>query len=166
MRKFFSNGLVAVAGVVSLAAPVVHSVPQHSLPQQPSLPSYQHDPRLACLQDFFGQTGCPARKFSPIFLLVADVNKLDWRLLPSISFVESAGGKTALHNNFFGWDCGRATFTSPIAAIHEVAHQLSHSRFYRHKKLEGILRTYNPDAGYAPKVLAVMQSIAPTDTLE
>jgi hypothetical protein len=161
MRKLFSNGLTAFAGVVSMAAPIAQSVPQRTPTH-----AYRNDPRLACLQHFFGKLNCPAEEFSPIFLSVADANRLDWRLLPSISLVESGGGKTALHNNFFGWDCGRAVFASPVTAIREVAYQLTHSSLYRHKKLEGVLRTYNPDANYARTVLAVMQSIAPTDTLD
>ena len=161
MRKLFSNGLVVVAGMVSMAAPV-----SHKAPQTPQTSGYHSDPRLLCLQEFFGQTDCPAQKYSPIFLQVADANRLDWRLLPSISFVESTGGKYALNNNLFGWDSGRAAFPSPIAGIREVAYQLTHSSLYRHKKLDGILRTYNPDANYARKVKAVMESIAPTEVLE
>jgi hypothetical protein len=31
--------------------------------------------------------------------------------------VESTGGKWARNNNIFGWDCGRAEFTSIIEGI-------------------------------------------------
>ncbi len=161
MRKLFSNGLVVVAGALCLATPVAKSVPQY-----PPAPEYQEDPRLACLQQFFGQSDCPAVRFVPVFLQVADTYHLDWRLLPSISFVESTGGKQAPNNNFFGWDSGRAAFASPIAAIQAVAYQLATSSLYKNKKLDSLLRTYNPNADYARKVKSVMQSIAPTDTLE
>jgi len=66
---------------------------------------------------FFEKTGCPAREYSQAFLDAADDYQLDWRLLPSISFVESTGGKAAPHNNIFGWDNGRSSFSSPTAAI-------------------------------------------------
>jgi hypothetical protein len=167
MRRLLSSGLAIVAGMVSVAAPVTHSIrAKQPAKEEPETSAYRNDPRLTCLQKFFGQSSCPAEKYSPVFLLAADANQLDWRLLPSISFVESTGGKRALNNNFFGWDCGRAVFTSPIAAIHEVAYQLRHSRIYRHKKLEAILHTYNPNADYARLVISVMRTIAPTETLE
>jgi flagellum-specific peptidoglycan hydrolase FlgJ len=90
----------------------------------------------------------------------ADRYDLDWRLLPSISYVESTGGKSAPNNNLFGWDSGRAQFASPAASIHEVGYQLSHSALYRDKDTDGILATYNSDAEYAAKVKLVMRSIA------
>jgi hypothetical protein len=161
MRKLFSNGLVVVAGTLCLAAPMAHSVPHY-----PPTPDFQEDPRLACLQHFFQQAACPIERFSHIFIQVADTYNLDWRLLPSISFIESTGGKMARNNNLFGWDSGKAAFSTPVAAIQEVAHQLANSSLYRNKKLDGILHTYNPDASYARKVKSVMQQIAPTETLE
>src|SRR5690242_17848024 len=62
------------------------------------------DPRLLKLQKFFADTDAPARALSHVFLSEADQYDLDWRLLPSISFVESTGGKAARNNNMFGWD--------------------------------------------------------------
>ena len=53
---------------------------------------------------------------------------LDWRLLPSLSFVESSGGKAARNNNLFGWDSGRAAFSSAAAGIRAVASSLSEFR--------------------------------------
>jgi hypothetical protein len=88
---------------------------------------------------------------------------LDWRLLPSISYVESTGGKSARNYNFFGWDSGKAQFTSPSEAIHEVGYRLTHSALYRDKDLDEVLTTYNPDASYAEKVKSVMRQIAPTE---
>ena len=64
--------------------------------------------RLARLQAFFGKSDCPAKAYSDEFLTTADRYDLDWRLLPSISYVESTGGKSARNNNLFGWDSGRA----------------------------------------------------------
>ena len=75
----------------------------------------------------------------------ADHNALDWRLLPSLSYVESTGGKSARHNNLFGWDSGRAHFPSPIAGIHTVGYYLSHSDLYKDKALDKLLATYNPE---------------------
>jgi len=158
MRKLFSNGLAVVAGVVSLplAATHTHSQPAAEYRYEPA-----KDTRLRSLRAFFQQRNCPAAELSPVFLQVSDMYDLDWRLLPSLSFVESTGGKAAKNNNWFGWDSGRAAFSSASACIHSVASALANSALYRDKDLDGILKTYNPDAGYARKVKNVMRRIAP-----
>src|SRR5258705_4175285 len=101
MKKMLSQGLV-FAGMLS--APVM--LTQTELPTAAS--EYQNDPRLASLKKFFQAGDCPAQDFSEEFLRAADHHKLDWRLLPSISLVESSGGREARNNNPFGWDRGRA----------------------------------------------------------
>jgi len=150
-----SGGLVLFAGVVAM--PVDFSLKQvRYVPK----PEYRSDPRLASLERFFRRASCPAVKYARAFVEAADRYDLDWRLLPSISYVESSGGKSALNNNLFGWDSGRARFVSPAAGIHEVGYQLTHSPLYRHKDTDGILATYNSSADYAAKVKFVMRIIA------
>ncbi len=158
MRRFFSNGLVVFAGMVSLPMTPL----QRPAPPGPA-PDYRNDPRLATLRKFFEKLGCPAWKYAAVFLEAADNYALDWRLLPSLSYVESSGGKAARNNNFFGWNSGRAQFASPSEAIHAVGFYLSHSDLYRNKDLDGVLSTYNPNEEYAAKVKSVMQRIAPSE---
>jgi len=155
MKRFLSGGLMMV-GMASLPMAV-------SSQQVGRAPASEHrdDPRLIALQQFFAKDACPAAQFAGDFLLAADTFALDWRLLPSISYVESAGGKTLRNNNMFGWDSGRAQFPSLAAGIHRVAYSLSHSDHYRNKSLDRVLATYNPDAGYARLVKSVMKRIAP-----
>lgn len=155
MKKMLTSGLMVFAGMVSLPASVSPGQTHSSPP-----PDYRHDPRLRTLQRFFGKAGCPAQKYSDAFLEAADTYDLDWRLLPSISFVESTGGKAARNNNFFGWDSGRAAFPTPTAGIHAVGYRLAHSELYRDKDVDGILATYNPNADYAAKVKSVMRQIS------
>jgi hypothetical protein len=119
------------------------------------------DRRLARLQAFFGKADCPAKAYSTDFLAASDRYSLDWRLLPSISYVESTGGKSARNNNIFGWDSGRASFRTARAAIHEVGYRLTHSHLYRSKNLDQLLAIYNPSGQYAQKVKSVMAQIAP-----
>ncbi|HEX3746883.1 MAG TPA: hypothetical protein VHW09_23255 [Bryobacteraceae bacterium] len=121
---------------------------------------YRSDPRLNTLRHFFTQGDCPAAEYAADFLMVADEYALDWRLLPSLSFVESTGGKASPHNNLFGWDSGRAHFPSPSAAIQSVGSYLATSSLYRSKSLDEILALYNPRREYARKVKSVMQRIA------
>ena len=136
-------------------------VPPGSKPDIPNT-----DARLTFLRYFFERSNCPVASLSPVFLQASDAYDLDWRLLPSISFVESSGGKAARNNNIFGWDSGRAEFSSAIACIHSVASSLANSALYKDKDLDGILKTYNPNADYAAKVKSVMRRIAPSETVD
>ena len=158
MFKLFSSGLVVFAGMVSIPIAVA---PQR-LPASPTA-DYREDPRADVLKSFFEKQDCPAQHYIEEFLDAADRYELDWRLLPSLAYIESTGGKAARNNNFFGWDSGRAQFDSPTAGIHEVGYRLTHSALYKDKDLDGVLATYNPDAEYAYKVKAVMQQIAPEE---
>jgi hypothetical protein len=158
MFKLFSSGLAVFAGMVSIPIAVA---PQHLTP--PPSADYREDPRSSALKSFFQKQDCPAQYYIDEFLQAADRYELDWRLLPSLAYVESTGGKAARNNNLFGWDSGRAQFSSPTAGIHEVGYRLTHSALYKDKDLDGLLATYNPGAEYARTVKAVMQQIAPTE---
>ncbi len=158
MRKLITSGMF-VMGMVSL--PITMSLTQ-ARPTPPP-PDYRHDPRLQTLRNFFSKAACPAATYSEAFLEAADAYALDWRLLPSLSYVESTGGKSARNNNLFGWDSGRTHFPNPIAGIHAVAYRLAHSVLYKNKKLDGLLATYNPNAEYAEKVKSVMRQISPSE---
>ena len=153
MLKLLSSGLVVFAGVV--CAPATVSPLQFS-----QRPEARQDARLEAVRGFFERAGCPAREYAQEFLDAADNYQLDWRLLPSISFVESTGGKSAPNNNIFGWDNGRSSFSSPTAAIWGVAFQLGQSELYRDRSLNQLLALYNPDPAYAAKVKSVMRQIA------
>jgi hypothetical protein len=161
MRKMLSNGLAVFAGVVTM--PVGGT---HAESAKPATAEHRNEPvkdsRLAFLRAFFAQGKCPAARLAPIFLEAADMYALDWRLLPSLSFVETTGGKAARNNNLFGWDSGRAAFSSAAAGIRAVAASLANSALYRNKDVDGILRTYNGSAGYARRVKDVMRRIAPS----
>ena len=157
MRKLLSGGLVVFAGMVSVPAVSLQQA------QKAPAPDYRADPRLESIRKFFQKHECPAVAYSSVFLEAADDYDLDWRLLPSISFVESTGGKAAAQNNIFGWDSGRAKFSSMTAGIHAVAYRLSNSELYRDKDLNGLLATYNPNSGYAQRVKSVMRRIAPSE---
>lgn len=149
-----------MVGVVSVPMPVLpHAVPA-PVKQEYRSDLKLEDPRLDSLRHFFTRTECPAAEYAVDFLIVADEFALDWRLLPSLSFVESTGGKVSPYNNWFGWDSGRAHFSSPSAAIRSVGSQLANSALYRSKSLDEILATYNPDRDYALKVKSVMRRIA------
>jgi hypothetical protein len=158
MIRILASGMVMFAGMVS--SPLGISPTQ--TPTQPSS-DYRNDPRFSTLYKFFHKLECPAEKYAAVFLEAADNYALDWRLLPSLSFVETTGGKSARNNNFFGWDSGRAQFPSPAAAIHAVGYRLKYSSLYINKKLDKLLAVYNPNAEYGQKVKSVMRRISPTE---
>jgi hypothetical protein len=142
-----------VAGL--LAAPATISVQQYKA--SPAVKA--NDPRLSRLQKYFGDRDCPLRDSAKDFLIAADQNQLDWRLLPSISIIESSGGKDYINNNVFGWGSSKEKFSSVHAGIHYVAAQLGKSRRYKGKDINRKLQIYNPLPEYSQRVKAVMRAI-------
>ena len=119
------------------------------------------DPRVSRLRLFLEEKDCPIQDLAPDFIEAADRHGLDWRLLPSISFIESTGGKYCRRNNIFGWANANKRFPSIRHGIHVVAHNLGQARQYRSKGTDGILKTYNPRPEYAIRVKEVMERIGP-----
>jgi hypothetical protein len=150
--------MVVMAGLLSV--PMVTAV-DPKLPQPIRDPGPQADDRLLRLNKFFGDGNCPLRAASADFLEVADRYDLDWRLLPSISMVESGGGKVFRNNNVLGWDSCHRKFKSVRAGIHLVGLRLATSALYRDKGLDDVLATYNPDPEYVSRVKSVMRKIGP-----
>jgi hypothetical protein len=145
--------VLLVAGL--LAAPFTTSVQAYRA--QPSVD--RNDPRLSRLKKFFSDRDCPLKDSARDFLVAADQNALDWRLLPSISIIESSGGKDYRNNNVFGWASCKERFPSVKAGIHYVAAQLGKSSRYRNKDVKGKLQLYNPLPEYPGRVEAVMRAI-------
>lgn len=158
MRKL-SQGLVLFAGLMT-QTPTPES---GRLP--PTIPAQrEEDPRLARLKEFFGRYGSPAHDLAEDFLIAADRHSLDWRLLPSISFIESGGGKVYRNNNILGWDNCNQRFSTVREGIHQVADRLARSRLYKDKNVTDMLRTYNGADEYYTKVLAIMERLGPSDS--
>ena len=152
MRRILSTGILVVSGLVGTAEVV--AIADADTPPPP-------DPRLVKLRHYFDRNDCPLRRYAETFIEVADQNSLDWRLLPSISFVESSGGKYFQNNNVFGWDNCRQKFPSIEQSIHIVGSKLANSDVYRGKDIESLLRIYNPARSEYPRVVRkVMQEIA------
>lgn len=124
-----------------------------------------NDPRVDRLAKFFSSLHCPVRSLAADFVAAADENHIDWRLLPSISVVESGGGKVFKNNNIFGWNNGNVLFSSIRHSIHEIAYRLGRSPLYGHRDTVGKLKVYNSDAEYVQNVLGVMNRISPTADL-
>jgi len=165
MKRFFQSGLVIAAGVLGVAAATA-SATDIEKTQDVTKNRKKFDLREAVLRRFFKDHKCPAESFAAVFVAEADAHGLDWRLLPSLAFVETGGGKQARGNNLFGWANGKTRFGSISEAIHEVAHALSDGTYYRNKDLIAKLRVYNKNRGYQELVTGVMERIAPLAVAE
>jgi hypothetical protein len=157
-------GLIALPITMRLEKVNAEPAPKQPL-AQPS-PEVKPDPRAVRLTAFFSKLHCPVAYLAKDFIEAADDNSLDWRLLPSISVVESGGGKAARNNNLFGWNNGNQLFPTLRAGINQVAFKLGKSALYRNRDSAGKLRIYNPDENYARTVLDVMNRISPVVDLQ
>jgi hypothetical protein len=124
------------------------------------------DPRTVRLKGFFSRLHCPVLDLAEEFVHAADDNRLDWRLLPSISVIESGGGKAFRNNNILGWGNGVQLFPTIRSGIHEVAFKLGKSPLYKNRDSVGKLLIYNPNEDYARQVVDVMNKISPVVNLE
>lgn len=157
MTKAISRGLVLVAGLLGVQGTAEPD------PRPAELAAVPTDPRLLRIKQYFLERDCPAHVYATDFIVAADQNDLDWRLLPSLSMIESTGGKAARNNNMFGWNNGDKRFRSKREGIYRVAARLGQSRLYRDKHVDDVLRMYNPRVEYKQKVKMVMAQFGPAD---
>jgi len=154
MRTYLQTGLVVLAGVLG-GASATAEMDRNAAPIQK-----KPDFRVAIVRKFFQTKSSPAEAYADTFVIEADNHHLDWRLLPSLAFVESGGGKQSHLNNLFGWDNGDSGFSSAREGIHRVAEALAEARPYKGKSLQGKLFAYNPNPGYHSLVTGVMRQIS------
>jgi hypothetical protein len=150
-RALFAAGLFLVPAVAA-------DQPQ----QDAKAPEPVQDQRFSQVKSFFELKKSPLVDYASAFLEAADKYSLDWRLLPCLAQVESAGGRIIRNNNVFGWGNGRVRFQSVQESIHLIAERLANGASYRNKTTEGKLRAYNPrNRRYADHVLEMMALIGP-----
>jgi hypothetical protein len=157
-----SKGLVMMAGLLVTPGP---SDIDQQLAEVPYLQDSDRDPREARIVEFMEEHGAPASQYAGDFILAADQNNLDWRLLPSIAMLESGGGKNCRNNNIFGWQNCERKFPSVQYGIHLVAKYLANSKLYRDKSLDQLLSTYNPMESYRARVKTLMRILGPEDPI-
>lgn len=157
MTRAISRGIVVFAGLLAAQSPADPD------PRPADMAVNQTDPRLIRVKQFFLERDCPAHAYAEDFISAADQHKLDWRLLPSLSFIESTGGKTAYNNNMFGWDNCRERFRTSREGIYRVASRLANSKLYRNRNLDQKLARYNPRPAYKVAVKSVMNSLGPAN---
>ncbi len=164
----YSKQLTVALGLLVLPLTMRLEKVAHAKPAPPAKrpEPIKPDPRTIRLKKFFSRLHCPVTYLAEDFIHAADENQLDWRLLPSISVIESGGGKAYRNNNIFGWNNGQDPFPTIRAGLNEVAFKLGHSPLYRNRDIAGKLHVYNPDEAYADSVMTVMNRISPAATLK
>ncbi|MDD3662837.1 MAG: hypothetical protein PHT84_03155 [Candidatus Pacebacteria bacterium] len=124
------------------------------------------------IDSFFKKNNAPLEGYGMKFVLEAEKNNLDWRLLPSIAMRETTGGKFSCKNpkapnNNFGWGSCKIGFESVDQSIEFISMTLSgnnpNSKYYKTgMTTEQILKKYNPDhiiPGYSKQVMKIMEMI-------
>ncbi len=152
--KYLHSGLAVMAGVLGVAAATGYADRDEPKVNRKS------DIREAILRRFLREKSSPVEGYAGTFIAEADAHKLDWRLLPSLAFVESGAGKHNRLNNLFGWNNGTSRFQSATEAIHHVAEALAEARPYKGKSIAQKLAAYNSNPGYRRLVTGVMNQIA------
>jgi hypothetical protein len=87
------------------------------------------DYRVENLRNFLKKYDSPLASFAEDFVTYADINGLDYRLVPAISGVESTFGKHIPSNSYnaYGWANGEYSFTSWQDSIAHVSETLKNS---------------------------------------
>lgn len=161
MKRFLPSGLMIFAGVLGIATASVNS------DQDLTKNRKKFDLREAILRKFLKDKNCPDQEFTEVFIAEADAHGIDWRLLPSLAFVETSGGQKMKSNNLFGWANGKQKFATAREAIHTVASSLSQGPAYRGKTVLGKLLAYNQETtDYAAMVMDIMRQISPREQVQ
>jgi hypothetical protein len=84
--------------------------------------NYDNDYRVNTLKNFFDNYNSPLASYAADFVYWADYYQIDWRLVPSISGVESTFGKRMPKGSYnaYGWAGGNYRFSSWEDSIEEV----------------------------------------------
>ncbi len=126
----------------------------------------ESDNRANILQRFLEQYHSPLAPFADTFIIEADKNQLDWKLLPAIAGVESYFGEQIPANSYNGWGWGVYgnnvhRFTSWDDAIKTIGDGIrtDYMNKWGAKDVFGIGRSYAADPSWAYKVNHFMDEI-------
>jgi len=117
---------------------------------------------------YFRKYDAPLEGYGMKFVLEAEKNDIDWRLLPAIAMRESTGGKQAckkVPNSVFGWGSCKISFNSIDDSIEIVTRNLGGNNpntdhHYEDKTITQILKKYNSVIpGYSNQVIKIMKTI-------
>jgi hypothetical protein len=117
------------------------------------------DERVVRLETFFTSYGCAKPHHAADYVRAADAFRIDYRVLPAISLLESTCGAYGRRNNNWGWNSAHSAFESVPAGIAFVTSRLAVGPPYRDKALDQKLLAYNPSPPYVRKIRRLMTLI-------
>lgn len=129
---------------------------------------YERQKKAEKIDAYFRRHDLPLAGYGMTFVLEAEKNNIDYRLVPTIMMLESTGGKHPCPNdihNTAGWASCRVTFDSYEEAIAVISKSLGGNEpktahYYDNKDLDGILKSYNSvNPKYNALAKAVMTKI-------
>ena len=115
--------------------------------------------RKEAVESFLERHSCKIADLAQDFVLAAEWNKFDYRLLPVLAVLETGCGRSARNNNLFGWANGRKRFDSFRQGIHFVARRLGVAPHYSGKTVAEKLKVYNRRKAYQRRVLEMMKTM-------
>lgn len=124
--------------------------------------------KALAIDAYFTKHNTPLAGYGMKFVLEAEKNELDWRLLPAIAMRESTGGIHAckkVPNSVFGWGSCKISFSSIDESIEVVArnlggHNPKTAHYYQGKTVLQMLRKYNSVIPNYPKeIVRIMKTI-------
>lgn len=133
---------------------------------------YLTDRRVAVLYSFLDGYNSPLKYNAVDFVREADSNRLDWRLVASISGVESTFGKQLPYNSYNAWGWGiygdnMIRFASYDEAIATISKSLREKYIdtWGAQNVYEIGRFYASSPTWAQRVVYFMNKIEPTNQL-
>jgi hypothetical protein len=125
----------------------------------------EFDNRVSKLKKFLSAQNSPLEDYAEDFVYWADQYELDYRLVPSITGVESSFGKKIPINSFnaYGWNNGNYLFKSWPQSIEHVSNTLKNKYYQKGaNNIEKIAKRYAPPSkNWAYNVKYFMNKIDP-----
>lgn len=154
---------LVMAGVISINVLSYHAPQLEKFPEVIEL-EQSKDTRPQQIDDWLyniTKGRSPMMGLGSVYVTEADKHKIDWRLLPAISWAESSAGLHQCGYNAWGWASCKTRFNSYEEGISFILEKMETSPYYRGKSIEGILYSYNCSVNpeYCPKVIKYMEEI-------
>jgi hypothetical protein len=115
------------ASVAPAPLPMASFVPTPIPSATPGPDGYTKEQKIAKLTTFLAKYKSPLTNEAAHFVESAELYNIDWKLVPSITGVESTFGKFLIPNSYnaYGWGGGRIMFNSWKESIYHVSMKLS-----------------------------------------
>ena len=166
MKTLFLLILLIVIALISNGKTYAQNASGSSASLESTLSVKKEDIRVKIISSFLEKHSSPLAYYAKDFVQTADLYDLDWRLVASISGVESTFGKHIPYNSYNGWGWGVygnnvIYFSSWTDGIETVSRGLRENYINKWGATDvyEIGRIYAADPNWASKVDFFMQKI-------